>query len=158
MANINMNQEMPLQMEDLDWMNSANLDDLILDDETMAALMAIPVPQTSDNSSLPLPPQGYTSNSPPPPYSEAPSSAATVPHHIPPLSIPQTPLPSRTPISSVPGVKPRAGGGSGGTKKWASEEDWDRHRPTITRLYVKENKRLWQLLEYMEREHQFYAT
>jgi len=48
--------------------------------------------------------------------------------------------------------------GQEGHKKWASERDWDKHRPTITRLYVSENRKLWQLVDYMSKEHGFYAT
>ncbi|KAK0609577.1 Clr5 domain-containing protein [Bombardia bombarda] len=45
-----------------------------------------------------------------------------------------------------------------GNKRWASDEDWERHRPVIARLYMKENKKLWQLVEYMAQEHGFHAT
>lgn len=148
------NQQIPVQMDDqdLDWLNPANIDALTLDVETMAAFMSIPAPQLSGDSSM-IP---DTYQSPPPPYSEAAPSETTIPSQ----GLPQstvTSLPPRTSASSIPSAGPNPTG-AGGSKKWASEEDWDRHRPTITRLYVKENKKLWQLLEYMEREHQFRAT
>ncbi|KAK3938030.1 hypothetical protein QBC46DRAFT_171203 [Diplogelasinospora grovesii] len=44
------------------------------------------------------------------------------------------------------------------TKKWAADDDWERHRPIITRMYVRENKKLWQIVDVMSREHGFYAT
>jgi hypothetical protein len=40
--------------------------------------------------------------------------------------------------------------------KWATEEDFDRHRATITRLYAEGT--LTQLMETMEREYGFVAT
>ena len=49
-------------------------------------------------------------------------------------------------------------GTTGGGKKWASDEDWERHRATITRLYVVENRKLWQIMDYMAKHHAFFGT
>ncbi|KAK3360481.1 hypothetical protein B0T25DRAFT_629565 [Lasiosphaeria hispida] len=47
---------------------------------------------------------------------------------------------------------------SSGGRKWASDEDWEKRRLIITRLYVEENKKLWQIQDHMSKEHDFYAT
>lgn len=43
-------------------------------------------------------------------------------------------------------------------KRWATEEDWENQRATITQLYVRENRTLAKLMEVMENEHKFHAT
>jgi hypothetical protein len=47
---------------------------------------------------------------------------------------------------------------SAASKKWATEEDWDRHRARITKMYSEENRTLAQLMEVMDKEHDFRAT
>lgn len=39
-----------------------------------------------------------------------------------------------------------------------SRYDWSKHRPTIKRLYIDEDKTLKEMLEIMQREHNFIAT
>ncbi|KAK9779753.1 hypothetical protein SCAR479_03360 [Seiridium cardinale] len=41
---------------------------------------------------------------------------------------------------------------------WAAEEDFEKHRALITRLYSTENQTLNQVVEVMERDHGFHAT
>ncbi|KAI1854471.1 hypothetical protein JX265_007659 [Neoarthrinium moseri] len=41
---------------------------------------------------------------------------------------------------------------------YASRLDWDLHRDTITRLYWDERKTLKEVADFMEKEHDFYAT
>jgi hypothetical protein len=38
-----------------------------------------------------------------------------------------------------------------------SNEVWERHRNTITQLYVTQGKKLWQVMQIMESEHGFKA-
>ena len=42
------------------------------------------------------------------------------------------------------------------TRKWAGEDDWERHKATITRLY--ESMTLAELKDYMEVNHGLSAT
>ncbi|KAH8880266.1 hypothetical protein GQ53DRAFT_545244 [Thozetella sp. PMI_491] len=49
-------------------------------------------------------------------------------------------------------------GGKGASKRWAAEKDWERHRATITQLYITENKTLMQVMEVMKKEYDFSAT
>lgn len=44
------------------------------------------------------------------------------------------------------------------TTKWASAEDWTRHKDTIIKLYAHESLTLKEVIPIMEREHDFYAT
>ncbi|KAK2071680.1 hypothetical protein P8C59_006086 [Phyllachora maydis] len=44
------------------------------------------------------------------------------------------------------------------SRKWATEEDWDKHRESITHMYSNENRTLPKLMEFMEQEHNFRAT
>jgi len=41
---------------------------------------------------------------------------------------------------------------------YAVPDDWDRHRATIERLYVYEEKTLRETRKYMELAHAFFAT
>jgi len=41
---------------------------------------------------------------------------------------------------------------------YAAPDDWDRHRATIERLYVYEEKTLRETRKYMELAHAFFAT
>jgi hypothetical protein len=61
------------------------------------------------------------------------------------------------------GVDPEHGVDADGTKpsteaRWASSEDWERHRQEITTLYKEGNKTLKEVTEHMEKHHQFHAT
>jgi len=147
----------PSDMANLDWTTMENLDDLMLDEETVTAIMTMPLAPISDDPMMlshPLDP------GPPPPYSETPpvlldtAPVASYASSLAPISV--SAIPSRGSSASGSSGKQRVP--AGGNKKWASDDDWEFHRPTITRLYVKENKKLWQLVDYMEREHQFFAT
>lgn len=42
------------------------------------------------------------------------------------------------------------------TRKWASAEDWERHRAIISELY--QHRRLKDVVDHMERVYDFYAT
>jgi len=86
----------------------------------------------------------------------APTSAG--PGGLPHKSHSSTPTAATTGDDDIPASKSVTAASAGGKKTWASEKDWDGHRTTITRLYVDENKRLWQIVDYMEKEHGFYAT
>lgn len=52
----------------------------------------------------------------------------------------------------------KEGAKSGSGKRWAAEKDWERHRPTITQLYITENRTLLQVMEMMKKEYDFSAT
>lgn len=39
-----------------------------------------------------------------------------------------------------------------------SRSDWNRHRPTIQRLYIDEDKTLREVMEVMEKQYNFVAT
>lgn len=41
---------------------------------------------------------------------------------------------------------------------YASSEDWDAHRDTITRLYLHEKRSLQEVMEHMALNHFFFAT
>lgn len=43
-------------------------------------------------------------------------------------------------------------------KRWATEDGFTAHMGTIFRLYDTERKTLKQVMEYMKREHNFFAT
>ena len=45
---------------------------------------------------------------------------------------------------------------AGSNRRWATEEDWEKQRETISRLY--ETKTLGELSDIMEKEHGFSAT
>ncbi|KAK0621870.1 Clr5 domain-containing protein [Bombardia bombarda] len=42
--------------------------------------------------------------------------------------------------------------------KYAAQDDWETHRPTITRLYLDEHKTLREVKKHMETHHFFFAT
>lgn len=42
--------------------------------------------------------------------------------------------------------------------EWADSEAWERHRTVITQLYDSQNRTLKQVIEIMERDHDFHAT
>ncbi|ETS85565.1 hypothetical protein PFICI_03590 [Pestalotiopsis fici W106-1] len=48
--------------------------------------------------------------------------------------------------------------GSGQRSRWATEGDFDKWRPTITRLYMEEGKVLREAMKIMEDKHDFHAT
>lgn len=48
--------------------------------------------------------------------------------------------------------------GSGQRSRWATEGDFDKWRPTITRLYMEEGKVLREVMKIMEDKHDFHAT
>ncbi|KAK3377510.1 hypothetical protein B0H63DRAFT_451386 [Podospora didyma] len=100
------------------------------------------------DSSTPTSSQSYTVGAASNSSFVAPNNAVQV---IAPVPVP-SPIPAPIPVIAP---APAAGASS---KKWASDEDWDRHRPTITRMYVKENKKLWQIVDHMSNEFGFYAT
>ncbi|KAK3324990.1 hypothetical protein B0H66DRAFT_108244 [Apodospora peruviana] len=163
-------QVMPSSMAaDHNWTGVSSIEDLMMfDEEAMAALMTMPLSPTFGNASLAslsLPLESYPAA--PAAFSEPPfpEVVEAAPPHAVPATVPIG-LPPTVNTTTVGGSKKkqgagRAGGGGSttvGGKKWASDEDWELHKPTITRLYVKENKRLWQLVDHMEREHGFFAT
>jgi hypothetical protein len=41
---------------------------------------------------------------------------------------------------------------------YASPEDWETHRDTITRLYLHEKRSLQEVMDYMALNHLFIAT
>lgn len=41
---------------------------------------------------------------------------------------------------------------------YASAEDWDAQRETISRLYLHEKRSLQEVMEYMAQNHAFFAT
>ena len=43
-------------------------------------------------------------------------------------------------------------------KTWATEEDWARHRRTISDLYTRDNETLAEVMATMGERHGFYAT
>lgn len=43
-------------------------------------------------------------------------------------------------------------------RRWASREDWERHRPLITRLYIAEHRPLADVVDILRLEHDFFAT
>ena len=43
-------------------------------------------------------------------------------------------------------------------RHYATLDDWEPHRATITRLYQEENKTLRETMDIMAREHGFFAT
>jgi hypothetical protein len=43
-------------------------------------------------------------------------------------------------------------------KRWAEPGDWERVKPTIERLYVKEGKKLREVMVEMETKYHFSAT
>lgn len=43
-------------------------------------------------------------------------------------------------------------------KAWASAQEWESHRETITRLFWDENRPLREVVEIMSRDHGFNAT
>lgn len=68
------------------------------------------------------------------------------------------PTPLR-PFPTLPGITASHGTVTiHSVKKHATNEDFARHMPTIVRLYSAEKKTLKQVIEIMEREHQFFAT
>lgn len=44
------------------------------------------------------------------------------------------------------------------TSMWATNEDWDIHKATIRRLYLTENKPLWDVQDVMRKKYSFNAT
>lgn len=42
--------------------------------------------------------------------------------------------------------------------RWASDQDFNRHRAAITELYNSNNVTLPHIMEIMERQHGFFAT
>lgn len=46
----------------------------------------------------------------------------------------------------------------GDSVAWATTQDWEDQRPTITRLYFDENKTLNEVIQIMKREHGFLGT
>ncbi|KAK7943654.1 uncharacterized protein PG986_012767 [Apiospora aurea] len=48
--------------------------------------------------------------------------------------------------------------GRGSRGQWASQADWDRHRPLISHLYIEEGKPLKEVIDILERDHGFKAT
>lgn len=42
--------------------------------------------------------------------------------------------------------------------QWATNQDWEKHRPEITSLYRDENKTLKEVMAFMEEQYQFRAT
>ncbi|KAK8044618.1 hypothetical protein PG993_004642 [Apiospora rasikravindrae] len=42
--------------------------------------------------------------------------------------------------------------------QWASQADWDRHRPLISHLYIEEGKPLKEVMDILEKDHGFKAT
>lgn len=73
-------------------------------------------------------------------------------------------VPVRPRIQAADGSKSGSSSGSSPAtpapkqSKYASPEDWDTFRDVITSLYIKEDKSLRQVREYMERNHNFFAT
>ena len=48
--------------------------------------------------------------------------------------------------------------GRGPRGQWASQADWDRHRPLIAQLYIEQGKPLKEVVDILERDHGFKAT
>ncbi|KAK8131551.1 hypothetical protein PG984_007989 [Apiospora sp. TS-2023a] len=48
--------------------------------------------------------------------------------------------------------------GRGPRGKWASQADWDQHRPVITQLYIDEGKPLKEVIDILENDYDFKAT
>lgn len=42
--------------------------------------------------------------------------------------------------------------------RWASPEDWEKHRAIITDIYETQNMKLSDVIQFMEERHKFFAT
>lgn len=42
--------------------------------------------------------------------------------------------------------------------RWATNADWSHHKATIKRLYLTENKPLWDVQDIMQTKYSFNAT
>lgn len=64
---------------------------------------------------------------------------------------------------SCPGIQDCTGmqfssGDKSSDSRWATNEDWNNHKATIKRLYLTENKPLWDVKDIMRTKHSFNAT
>lgn len=62
--------------------------------------------------------------------------------------------PSSSPISTASSASAPTGRG----RRYAKDNDWTRHRETITTLYIGQNKTLKDVMATMEHQHEFVAT
>lgn len=65
--------------------------------------------------------------------------------------------------SSCPGIQGCTGmhftsGDKSSESCWATNEDWSIHKATIKRLYLTENKPLWDVKDTMRTKYSFNAT